>query len=439
MMLLEKTEGILKKNSRRIAIGYDLCDSYAQISYCFPDSKEPETLAVVTGTEQFNIPLVLCKKNGVNQWFYGREALKFAGEGEGVLVKDLLSLARDGESVEIDGDSFDSVALLTLFIKRSMSALGMIAPPEYLEGIMLTTDDLDKRMVDVFSRVAANLHLKTDKIFFQSHVESFYYYTIYQPEELWTYEVLLCDYDNRRMKVYALNSNRKTTPVVMYIDIEQYGQMRRREPEALTEMEEAEKHLLDMQFLDIVKEKCKDRIISCAYLIGEGYKEDWASESLKYLCMGRRVFMGNNLYGKGACYGIREKLGWSEAGKNYAFLGLDKLKANIGMKVLRKGMDSYFAVMDAGVNWFEAGKEYDVILEDGSDISIILTPLNGKEAREIHMTLEGIPERPKRTTRLRIAMEMTSENQVNIRVKDMGFGELFPSSGGEWVKTFDMV
>lgn len=55
------------------------------------------------------------------------------------------------------------------------------------------------------------------------------------------------------------------------------------------------------------------------------------------------------------------------------------------------------------------------------------------------MTLEGIPERPKRTTRLRIAMEMTSENQVNIRVKDMGFGELFPSSGGEWVKTFDMV
>jgi hypothetical protein len=270
-------------------------------------------------------------------------------------------------------------------------------------------------------------------------MESFYYYTLYQPKELWTYEVLLCDYDNYRLKVYALNSNKKTTPVAMYIDIDEYEEMRRKDPEFPDGPDVEEKHRLDMKFLDIVREKCKGRMISCIYLIGDGYKEDWAVESLRYLCMGRRVFKGNNLYSKGACYGIKEKLGLSEEGRNYAFLGLDKLKANIGMKVLRKGLDSYFAVMDAGVNWFEAKKEYDVILEDGSDISIILTPLNGKEAKEIHMTLEGLPERPKRTTRLRIAIEMVSENQLSIKVKDMGFGELFPASEGEWKKIFDIA
>lgn len=437
-MFLDKKDGILGRSSKRIVLGYDLSDSYAQISYCPLDEEEPETLATVTGTEQYNIPMVLSKKNGVNQWFYGREAIKFAERGEGVPVKNLLTLARAGEAVEVGEESFDPVALLTLFIRRSMSVLNIVASPDYLEGIMFTVDILDKRTVEVFTKVAANLHLKTDKIYFQSHVESFYYYTLYQPKELWTHEVLLCDYDNHRMKVYALDSNKKTTPVVMYIDTAEYQEMGRDVPEETEALSEREKHRLDMQFLDIAKERCRGRVISCVYLIGEGYREEWTSESLKYLCMGRRVFKGNNLYSKGACYGIKEKLGLSAEGKGYAFLGLDKLKANIGMKVLRKGLDSYFAIMDAGVNWFEARKEYDVILEDGDDISIILTPLNGREAREIRMTLEGIPARPQRTTRLRIMMGMVSEDQVSIKVKDMGFGELFPASGGEWTKMFDI-
>ena len=94
-------------------------------------------------------------------------------------------------------------------------------------------------------------------------------------------------------------------------------------------------------------------------------------ESLRYLCMGRRVFRGNNLYGKGACYGIKEKLNLTNVSNEYVFLGLDKVRANIGMKVLRRGKDSYFAVIDAGINWFEARCEYDVILEEGNSISII--------------------------------------------------------------------
>lgn len=437
-MLLEKKEGIKKRNSGKIVVGYDVSDDYAQISYCTLDDREPETLAQVTGSEQYNIPALLCKKHGVNQWFYGKEALKAAEAGEGIPVRNLLTLARKDETVDVGGESFDAVALLTLFIRRSMSMLNIVVSPDYLEGVMFTVDDLDQRTVEIFLQVAANLYLKTDKIFFQSHAESFYYYTLYQPRELWTHEVLLCDYDNRRMKIYALNSNRKTTPVVMYMDISEYPEMARADIESTADMDEDMKARLDMLFLDIAKEQCREKVISCIYLIGDGYREEWTLESLKYLCMGRRVFKGNNLYSKGACYGIKEKLGIGSEGKEYAFLGSDKLKANVGMRVLRRGLDSYFAAMDAGVNWFEAKKEYDVILEEGNEISIFLTPLNGKEAREIHMELQGIEDRPRRTTRLRITMGMTSESQLSIHVKDMGFGELFPASGSEWTKTFDI-
>ena len=77
-----------KKNSKKVVVGYDLGSDYAQISYC-SFGEEPETVSAVNGTEQYNIPVVLCKRYGVGQWYYGKEAVKYAKEGEGTLVEKL--------------------------------------------------------------------------------------------------------------------------------------------------------------------------------------------------------------------------------------------------------------------------------------------------------------------------------------------------------------
>lgn len=432
-MLLDKKDGMRKRKKGGIVVGYDMNDEYAQISYSFSDKEEIETLAVVAGTEQYGIPMALCRKKETKQWLFGKEALKCAKEGGGFPVEKLVSLARDGEMVDVDGESFDPVALLALFIRRSLSLLNLIAPVEWLEGMMLTVDCLDGRMVEVLARIAVNLNLKTDRIFFQSHVESYYHYMLHQPEELWSREVLLCDYDNRRLKIYGFGVNKNTTPMVAMISIDEYGEMARKGIG-----NEEERKRLDEMFLKIAEKKCAGREVSCVYLIGDGYKDGWASRSLRYLCRGRRAFQGNNLYSKGACYGIREKIGLDSAGGEYVFLGLDKLKANVGMHVLRQGKESYFAMMDAGTNWFETKKEFDIILEDGDGISLLFTPLDGKAPREVNMIMEGLKARPGWTTRLRVTAEMISEWQLRVMVKDMGFGEFFPASGGEWNKVFEV-
>ncbi len=439
-MRLERKDGAVKKTKGRIVIGYDLSDDYAQISYYFLQKEgDVETLAVVTGTEQYNIPAVLCRKKEVKQWLFGREAAKFAKEGECFLIRNLVSLARNGGWVEAGDEKFDPVALLTLFIRRSLSLLTLIAPPDYLEGIMFTVDHLDGRMVEILSQAGANLQLKTDQIYFQSHVESYYYYMLHQPKELWMQDVLLCDYDNKRLKIYGFNVNNRTTPKVVLIDIDEYNEMERREVSSGDgELEAIEKGRLDEAFLEIVRNRCGASPVSCVYLIGDGYKDGWASESLRYLCRGRRVFQGNNLYSKGACYGIREKLGIEPVGEEYVFLGLDKLKANVGMRVLRRGQESYFALMDAGVNWFETKKEFHVILEDGDVLSLLLTPLDGKDPKEADIVLEGLKKRPRWTTRLEVRTEMLSEKELSVRVKDLGFGSFFPASGGEWNKVFEI-
>lgn len=419
---------------RKVVVGYDLGEIVSQISFCGVNGGEVETVSCVAGTEQYNIPTVLCKRSGVNQWFYGKEALKYIREGNGILVENLLTFAQRGEDVIVEGESFDPVSLLTLFVRRSLSLLGMYISLEQVEAYMFTVEDLNPRMVDVLGKVAGGLGLAAKHIFFQSHVESFYYYMLYQPAELWKYDVLIFDYNNA-LKSVCMECNRRTSPQVVFIDSKEYPKIQRVIWPGKESEKEALKSSLEQQFGEVVKKELEGRIVSTVFLLGDGFKENWMGESLRILCRNRRVFQGNNLYSKGACSGALEKTEPGQEGRNYVYLGPDKLKANVGMKVLRRGEESYFAVLDGGVNWYEAVSDFEVILESGNSVEFKVTPLTGENASEREVVMEGLPERPRNTTRLKFHVEMSAPDRIIVTVEDMGFGEIFPSSGKGWTHT----
>ncbi len=421
----------------KIIVGYDLGNRYSQISYCTYESGEPETLSVVAGGESYNIPTALCKRKGVNQWFYGKDAYKHAGE-EGQLLTNLIELARAGEKVVVDEEEFDPVALLTLYMKRSLTLLSMVSGIDRIGAMMITCENLDGRMVEILNNVVAGLSLKTKDVYFQGYVESFYFYTIHQPAELWSRQVVVCDYNADYIKMYRMECNRRTTPVVAFVDEEEFPFMPapNREEDAVWE---STKSRMDERFLAILKEGCEGRMISSAYLIGEGFQDEWMEESLRYLCRGRRVFQGNNLYSKGACYGMREKLFTSEIGKAHVFLGNEKLKANIGMKVLRRGEKSYCALLDAGISWFDAFCGMEFYLEGDNSFELIITPLNGRDVKCAKITLEGLPARNGAASKLYMEIKMTSENHIEIEIEDLGFGEIFPATGSRWIESFEVV
>ena len=52
-----------KKNSGKYIIGYELGREHVQISYLKIGEKEPQTLSLVTGQEQYYIPFVLYKNS----------------------------------------------------------------------------------------------------------------------------------------------------------------------------------------------------------------------------------------------------------------------------------------------------------------------------------------------------------------------------------------
>ncbi len=420
-----------KVNPGELAVGIDLSDTYSQVSYGIADGKNVETLSLVNGGSEFMIPTALFRRKEVNQWYVGPDAVRNA-DGDGYYVDRLISKAVADEEIVLGGEHYRPSALIALFIRRLLSMLKMVADNR-IATLMITVDVLDEALTKALSEAVASLNLSTDMVSFQSHMESFYYYNIYQPQELWGHSVLLFDFSEESLKSLKMSCNKNTTPVVAFVDPAYYQNMKVSEIKKIQPENPAARDA-DAEFLEIAKEQTANEVFSAIYFIGDGFNREIYKESLSFLCTRARAFEGNNLYSKGACFAAKNRLYQTIISDNHVLLGNDKLKANVGINVLKRGQNAYLPLLDAGVNWFEIRKSCRIILNEGNKVNLVITPMTGKNPEIAEITLTDLPKRPPKTTRLKISVRMQSESRMEVRIKDLGFGEMFPSSNLEWTE-----
>lgn len=421
-----------KKHLKQYVLGYDLGEAYAQISFQAMDEDEPRTLSTRAGEEVFDIPLVLARREDVGQWYFGREAVT-RSEEEGVCrIDDLLNAAREDLRFTIGRETFGAAELLALFVKRSLTLLTMEFDPADIRAIMFTTGKMDERMVEVLRRVTEMLRMEDAEFFFQSHPESLFSYVLHQPRELSARSVIACVYHYTPLTTYTLEINTRTTPATATISAETYTRMEYN-PDGLPAEETLRKKalaMLDEQFLTVAQDMCRGRVVSTVYLVGDGFREPWMKRSLEFLCRTRKVFQGSNLFSKGAAFACRTRL--TEDGTQAEILLLDdkKLASNVDVLALARGEEVYHSLLSAGINWFDARGETDLILTGGQELALQITPLAGGIRRTTRIALPIPDDREPRTTRLRLFSEMTSPDTMRIRVTDLGFGD-YVSPGAE--------
>ena len=252
--------------------------------------------------------------------------------------------------------------------------------------------------------------------------ECFYYFLYHQTKELTLHDVYLFDYRGENVSCCRLEKRQRTSPQLITLTEE----IRRIDGTAR-----------DENFLKVLQDCFRGHIVSSAYLIGDGFDGDWMKLSVSFLCKGRRAFVGKNMYSKGACYAawVSEHRGeWA-----YVYLGENEMKVNVSLKVYNRGTMEFFTLISAGDNWYETVGECEVILSGTPEIDFWLQAPNSRTAKIEKLTLADLPERPPKTTRLRIKAKPLSDAKVQIQLKDLGFGELFPGSGRIWDYVMDFA
>lgn len=426
----EEGTGIHK---RKLAVGMDLSEAYLQISYLYLDEEKPVTLRQ-GAAEEYNIPMCLAKRQEMNQWAFGMEALKYAQLGKGILIENLYSLARDGKTVTVEGEELSGEELFLLYMKKCYSLLQFMISGNEPVSLMITVESLKGGVVELLSRVRKKLPLGEDRIFFGDRQECLYYYVLNQPEELWHYQVGVFDFTADTLKSYTFSRNIHTTPMVALVDREDYASVK--SCKEFKDEEEKKEYLkkLDEQFLQLLSGYVDGKLLSSVYFIGEGFQDAWYENSLRFLCKSRRVFEGNNLYSKGACFGARERVCKSSNGSAHIYLGEEKLKANLGIIVKSKGKAVYYPLLDGGKNWYESEKTIEFLIKGGAYLAFLATSLEGGTKKEIPMYLEGFEKISQKGSRIVLQLCMKSKTVLHVSVRDKGFGDFYPASGMSFEK-----
>ena len=402
-------------------IGIDINDKNAMISYFQPNMEEPETLSTVAGSELYQIPIVLAKRKDLGQWYYGDDAKKMAMNGEIIFVDNLYRRAVNGEKIVIEEETYKAEDLLALFFKKLIELQQKLGNSTVCNKLVLTVERLSKENMDMFWRILPKLNLNSEKFMVVDHKESFYYFALSQKEELWLHDVYLFEYEKGAIHSYGLKRDLRTTPQVISIS----------ESPKTTVLGDR-----DLEFQRILQQNFENKIVSTAYLVGDGFDGEWMKNSLTFLCRGRRAFMGKNLFSKGACYAA-----WARDNEDqwpFIYMGENEMKFNLSLKVKNHGELQFYNLISAGRNWFEAKGECELILSDTSEIDFWKQLPNSREAIIETLELTDMPCRPDRTTRIRIIAKPVADDKVNIEIKDMGFGELFRATDKSWHYTMTM-
>lgn len=405
--------------TRRVYFGLDIGNKYTVISYYADQMPEPETISTHLGSQNYQIPTFLAKKKGLSQWFIGDDAKTRVLKGEATPVDDIFDRALNKESTVIEGETYQFRDLLVIFFKKIFSMPGQFYVNAPLERVTIVVESTNLELMELLSYVTRGIGIEQHRVSIIDKREAFYYYALNQAPMLYQYNVALFDYGTNQMVSHVLKRNMNTSrPQQVTIESQNWGELSGNK---------------DTVFEDIVRSAFGKEVVSSVYFVGDGFDGEWMKTSLAFACKGRKAFMGKNLYSKGACYA-----GYIRAAKKeweFFYLGDNELKLNLALRVLEDNELRFFSLIDAGQSWYEAKGECEVIIDGENEIEFWVQRPDSREANSEVLELTDMPERENRTTRVRITATAKSDKAITITIKDLGFGELFPSSGKVWEHT----
>jgi hypothetical protein len=407
---------------KKLIVGYDLCEDYSQISCYSYKTTQPEPISIREEDELNLIPTALCVKADTKQWLFGEEAIACGAENAGIVVDHLLDKLVKGVAIQIYDQTFSPVALLEKYLRKTLMLIKRYFPTEQISKMVVTVRNARPVLVESIYSALEQLGLEKDRVVVMSHSGAFLYYALSQDKSLWMNDVGLFDFSKEGLLYYQIKLNRRTKPMIACLIKSDYSQ------DLNFKMLKKEQENHSYIFENIANTALFKKMVTTLYFSGAGFDGGWAEETIRNLCTGRRVFMGQNLFTKGACYAAKELSG-DRLLEEFILLNDDMITTIVGVRIYKDTKFQEEALAEAGETWYEVNKSIEVIPEGEVELELVLKDILSKEIVREKIHLTGLPDRPDRMTRLEINLTCKDQSTGVIRVNDLGFGEIYPETG----------
>lgn len=395
---------------RFAAAGIDISDDMTQIAFFTEDMDEPMMTGDKDRENDFLIPTAI--EQIQNDWVIGRECEK--------PIVNIFSKAGCGIKNVIG--EYDAVKLLAIFAEKAVRFALSQMGREKLDVVTFSMPETYREVIEAIRRHFTECGLGAVRLSFITHAESSVYYVLNQKKEFRVNDVAFFDFSKEKLiyrKLHMARPERRATVEVSENDYTSSCSYIGKSDEA---------------FRELVTQLFDRQQISTVYLIGEGFENpEWAKKSIDYICNRRRVFKGRNLYAIGACYKSMDGYDkYSYAA--YCILCKGRCTHEICMEVVFKEERNEAILISAGELWYDAKSNVEGILYNTDRLNIVVRTAAGDIVKREEILLNEFPYRQERMTRVNVDAFLQSGNEMQITVRDLGFGEFAINSGLQVVK-----
>ena len=404
---------------RDLMIGIDFGREYTQLCYYDRKAEEARSVSMKVGTNLYEAPTCLCRRTQ-GDYCVGLEAEYFVKEKKGEMIDGLYELSGSNEKVQAAGEEKEPWEILSYFLEGILKFLGILDVEKNTRCLSITMPELNQERVENFQKACKSLGFEEKKFILMDYRESFYYYVLSQKRETWNRSVAWYDFEPDKVHFLKLTISGTARPALVKLE----------SPAETPLSETAEER--DFEFSKFIHKTLEKELFSSIQITGRGFAPQWASQSVKILCyQKRKVFYGNNLFAKGACLAAVERLEQHRL-KGYRYFSESLVTKDVGMEMRIMGSPAYHPLIEAGKNWYECKNQCEFILDDVKELVFVVGTMGETEKKRVAMGLPGVPSRPNKTTRIRLSLRYISPAQCEVTAEDMGFGEMYPSSGKVW-------
>ncbi len=396
-------------------IGIDIGNEYAYVSFYKDGMDKPQTISPFAGSEKYAIPVEIARDASKREWVFGSRLMDQNVRDRLMIKKNLLDNAF--EYVDNPDLAEEHCRILGAFFGYLFNLAKKNGVEKNDASVVLTTDKLDKKRAGILKKALYECDIKDADIYMVNHKESFFFFLANQTYDRWLHDVVLFEYNAGAMIEYYFTKNNSTKPPLVSITTG-------RVDEFTGFMDDAQK---DIAFEAYLNKAFDRKNISTVYLVGDGFNGDWLNNSLGVLCKNRKVFSGKNLFTSGACY-----YPFSEEKRDMIYVGDSMMQCDFSMDIRVGKSKGEVNLINAGDNLYRSFCSCDILLDDEPSINIKSKKFMSSDAHINVLELSGMERRPAKATRVNLRIEPTDNNTVNVTIKDLGMGEIYPSSSKTW-------
>lgn len=408
---------------KKLVAGYDIQKDEVQLSFYIQDREDAESVSPFADQTNYEIPYLLAKTE--EGWAVGEAAKEAQLHQTGIVVDQLILRVLHQEMEVLDGYSAEE--LLEIFLKETLFLIpGVEMIGREVDAVALSLWEQNGFLWDVLFRCLMRLGIKENCIFAMSEQESAACYALSRTKELWKQDVLFFDFSKEHFLCRKLHRDQKAGEMILEMQEWDYSEQF---VISMLETEEGRQQA-DREFLELLMQQIVRPPVSCVYLIGEGFcqKENWTVRSLRYLCSRKRVFLGRNLYTKGASLRAYDHIA-DRVMDTLTMRMKGCIPVSIGIRVFQKGAKRLLNLVKEGKNWYHAKAKMEGILDNTTELSFVITRQGVVGKLEYLLSLSEFPYREPKMTRVELSLSFLSEEEVMIQATDLGFGQYAESSG----------